>query len=259
MNRLDTQFDGGVEFFLDDYRWGSEAFQNAFDNLLKDFAIGTNENFIISGVVATINAGVNATVTSGYIYLNGEILQVDAQSVLRTVGTDLYSFSKVTTTDTAGDRLTKNTGINISPYEKNRGVVSNVSSVATSALSIDGDRFKDKIVQKIAATDAEAQALTLDTVFITPSNLNSISATTTQKGILATASGSEAQAGTIATKAITPSTLSARTATETRTGILEIATATETQAGTLDDKIVTPLKLRTQETWNNLTLDAGWL
>jgi hypothetical protein len=70
-------------------------------------------------------------------------------------------------------------------------------------------------------------------------------ASTSAKGIVQLATDAETQAGTNGSKAVTPSSLDSRTATETRTGLSEIATQEQVDDGADDARYVTPLKLFT--------------
>lgn len=102
--------------------------------------IGDGANMIFSGVNAVISTGVNCVVQEGFVYLNGEMLKVDAQTVPSTLG-NLYEFQKVTTNnDPDGERNFRDlTTHNV--YEKNRAVVVNVASITT--LSVDGNKVID--------------------------------------------------------------------------------------------------------------------
>jgi hypothetical protein len=70
-------------------------------------------------------------------------------------------------------------------------------------------------------------------------------ATTTQAGVLETATNAEAIAKGATDKTITPSNLASLGSSETFAGFIEIATQAETNAGVVDAQAVTPLKLKT--------------
>lgn len=111
-----------------------------FDDILRDpvanraalFAIikglSGDNNVLISGADVTVTAGVNAVITSGYVYLDGEILQVDFQIVTETQGTDLWELQKQVTYDSGGDK-TFNDATPRQTWQKNRAVLVNVSSI----------------------------------------------------------------------------------------------------------------------------------
>jgi len=113
----------------------------------RDGMFGINDgivdgaDMIISGVDAIINAGSDVSVSDGFVFLNGEMLKVDAQVVSRTVGTDLYQFTKVTTSvDPNGERnFRDSTTGNV--YENNRAVPTNVASI--TGLSVVGNTMLD--------------------------------------------------------------------------------------------------------------------
>lgn len=125
--------------------------------------IGSNTNMIVSGVNAVINIGVDCQVQDGFVYLNGEVLKVDAQTVPSTIG-DLYEFQKVTTnTDPEGERNFRDlTTSNV--YEKNRAVVVNVASV--TSLSVDGDTIVDVLKSLIQVQSNWNETDTNDPSFI---------------------------------------------------------------------------------------------
>lgn len=103
--------------------------------------IGGGLDMIISGVNAIIDPGVDASLSAGFIFLNGEMLEVEAQVVPRTVGTDLYQFAKVTTSiDPNGDRDFRD-GTSANVYEKNRGIAVNVAAI--TGLSVTGNTMLD--------------------------------------------------------------------------------------------------------------------
>ena len=101
--------------------------------------MGGAENLKISGSAVTIDPLVDAIVTAGYVWLNGEILQVDAATVSETQGTDLWEFQKAVTYDAAGDK-TFNDAIPRQTWQKNRAILVNVAAIAgmdaVNALSI---------------------------------------------------------------------------------------------------------------------------
>ncbi|MFD4957153.1 DUF859 family phage minor structural protein [Microbacterium sp. NPDC058389] len=70
------------------------------------------------------------------------------------------------------------------------------------------------------------------------------------------ATNAETQAGSLTSKFVTPASLAARTATTGRTGVVELATDAETQAGTDSARAVTPASLGSG--WTALPLASGW-
>jgi hypothetical protein len=154
--------------------------------VMAAYNIGTNENFIISGCVATVDPGVDVDVTAGYIFLNGEIIQVEAQTVLDSGTTDLYKYVKTTTYDPNGDK-TFNNSVARQTWAKNRGIVTAATApILTTELDVvNGDRLESKIIALLRA-------------------LTAASATDALEGIIRKSTVAETQAGTSDTGAVTP-------------------------------------------------------
>jgi len=107
----------------------AEANLKAINGICAGFAMPGSENFLIEAVFS-YNAGVDASISAGYVRLNGEVVQVDEQlNVTETEGTDLWEIQKVTTYDSAGDR-TYNDGTPRQTYQVNRAVIVNVASIS---------------------------------------------------------------------------------------------------------------------------------
>jgi hypothetical protein len=148
---MDTKitFSGGEPSInFDDLDRNNKANRMALFGIMKAFNIGTNENFIISGCVATVDTGVDVDVTAGYIFLNGEILEVEAQTVLNGGTIDVYKYVKSTTYDAGGDK-TFNDSVLRQTWQKNRGIVTAATTpILTTELDVvRGDRLNDKIRQ----------------------------------------------------------------------------------------------------------------
>ena len=102
--------------------------------------ISQGADMIISGVNAVITAGTNCVVEDGFVFLNGEMLKVDAATIESTIA-DLYEFQKVTTNDDPEwDRSYRDLTTN-NVYQKNRAVPVNVASI--SSLSVEGNTMTD--------------------------------------------------------------------------------------------------------------------
>jgi hypothetical protein len=122
-------------------------------------SLGNGSDFIISGVSAIITPGVEAVVSDGYVIINGEVLKVDPQTVSRTVGTDIYVFQKSITNGTSPDWDREfRDGSNHNVFEKNRAIVTNVSS-AGSDLPIDGDQIEDVLTPILLEVTTLAKGL----------------------------------------------------------------------------------------------------
>lgn len=149
MDKFINTFTGGLDLFHDDIRWNDTSYRSAFFGILKAYNIGTNENFIVSGCEPTLVTGVNVVITAGYIFLNGELLEVEAQTIVDGGTLDLYTYVKAITYNSGGDRVLKTTPSTVQTWQKNRGIVTaSTSPVLTTELDvINGDRLQDKIEQ----------------------------------------------------------------------------------------------------------------
>jgi len=102
----------------------------------------SSENFIVSGCVTTPN-GSNIDITEGYIFLDGELIKVDAQiNVPDTEGNGFYKYEKQTAFEAGGDK----TYLDSTPrqtWEKNRGVAVSVAAIGADLSVKNGKRFTD--------------------------------------------------------------------------------------------------------------------
>jgi len=136
----------------DDLLRDSTANNRSFQHALRAWLTGYNENFIISGCDLTINPGVDASITEGYIFLNGEILRVDAQTVA--AGTnDFYMYEKQVTYDPRGTKVFVDL-VTHETWQKNRGVLVNAISkpVPTDKLDAAGANWPQKLKNTIKGT-----------------------------------------------------------------------------------------------------------
>lgn len=133
----------------DDLNRDSNANNRAFQNALKAWLLGYNENFIISGCDVVITPGVEAVITEGYIFLNNEILQVDAQTVAF-VSTDIYYYEKEITYDPLGDKI-YNDAVPHQTWRKNRGKLVNsaVDPVPQDKCNAHGANWSEKVRNSI--------------------------------------------------------------------------------------------------------------
>ncbi len=94
---------------------------------------------IISGVNAVISAGVNVTVQAGFVFLDGELLQVDAAVIPKDGGVvgDNYRFEKVSADGSSPewDRNYRDLSTH-NILEVNRAVPVNVTTVGPSDLNV---------------------------------------------------------------------------------------------------------------------------
>lgn len=211
-----------------------EAIHAAFAHL----AVGSNPNFIITGCVVTVG-GVTPNNTwslaAGYIYLNGEMVQVDAQSGSFDSGTQFLAFSKSTTYNINGDK-TYNDGTPRQTWQVNRGVITVKSGVLSTELdAINGDNILSKTKAYIGDSS------------------------TTNKGIVEKATTTERDLGA-ADKFIDASLLNSMTSTTARKGIVEKSTTQEADNGVADKFIdASILKNATGGSWIPITINSGFV
>lgn len=117
---------GEPDISIDDLDRNPEADRLGLFGAIR--ALAGDNNAVVSGAVVTVTAGVSASVTAGYIWLDSELLQVDAQTVPETQTTDLWEFQKVVTYDAFGDK-TFNDATPRQTWQKNRAVLVNVASI----------------------------------------------------------------------------------------------------------------------------------
>jgi len=99
---------------------------------LGDFSF--DFNFIISGCVPTLTSS-QITVTEGYIMLRGDILKVDAHTVLDTEGDNRYKYKKVTTYESGGDKTYVN-GVSHQTWKKERGVLESTKNTLNTNFNL---------------------------------------------------------------------------------------------------------------------------
>lgn len=95
------------------------------------------------------------------------------------------------------------------------------------------------------ATSAEVLALANNAIGISPAELGTLSASSTQRGISRFATAVETQALTRNDVGVTPGDLGALLASETQQGIARFATAAETQALAANNLFISPFELNT--------------
>ena len=105
-------------------------------------------NCILQGVNAVVNNGVNCVVSAGYVFLNGEVLKVDGQTVTNTQGNNLYQFQKQTTDGGAEYNREYRNGNTNNVAEINRAIVVSVASI--TSLSVTGNTMLDQLKEDIS-------------------------------------------------------------------------------------------------------------
>jgi len=145
-------FTGGEPLInFDDILRTPNATRDAFIEVFRAFG----DNYIIQGITG------DPSITAGYVMLDGEILKVDAHTKTGT------HFVKVTTYEAGGDK-TFNDSTPRQTWQKNRATITAGSGSLAYATA---ERLNERIVTINKASTVEAQALTIDTKFITPSTL----------------------------------------------------------------------------------------
>lgn len=104
MNKFITTDNGGLPFQLDDLRFIDDSVRNAFKGILSAYGIDPADSFIISGCAVTSGfGGIVWDVAAGYISLDGEVLEVDAHSITKTLlPGEAHFWQVVTSNDPAG-------------------------------------------------------------------------------------------------------------------------------------------------------------
>lgn len=126
----------------------SNEHRPAIHALMKSYAQGTNPNYIISGCDVTVGGAIPTntwSITSGYIYLNDEVIKVESQSGTFNSSTQYLSFSKSTTYNSLGDVVYLD-GTPRQTWQVNRGIITVQASVLDTELdAINGETLKNKI------------------------------------------------------------------------------------------------------------------
>lgn len=104
MKRLLVFEPGQQPLFSQDFTLLENAPFEALKNILSEFHDINNSQFIVSGCNYSVAAGI-ITLTAGVIVIEGEILEVDAQTISEPVSGNHVYFTVDTTYDPAGTRL----------------------------------------------------------------------------------------------------------------------------------------------------------
>jgi hypothetical protein len=121
MDKLITTNNGGIPYVNDDFRWSDESIRDYINSQLNDISasgLSTNGNFVISGVEIT-DTGAEYIITDGYMWIDGEVLKVDAGTYAYPA--QEYRFEAVETFDPTGEKVTR-AGATIDTYRKRRAV-----------------------------------------------------------------------------------------------------------------------------------------
>ncbi len=148
MNKLLTNINGGFPFVLDDLRFNDAAYRDAFKAVMKAFDINGTDRFIIAGCEVTSNLTTH-NIAPGWIYYDGEIYAVDAQSIQIQVGPGAgYYFEPIITYDPAGNKTFED-GTQHDTYEVRKAKVY-FGTLPTNALLMISPRLIDLTAQYTA-------------------------------------------------------------------------------------------------------------
>lgn len=140
-------FTGGEPFMTeDDFLRIQQANREFIQNFLLDYG-----ECIVSGANTNIptQASPDLIVSNdGFVYLDGEILKVDAGTYIHTAGTVYWRYKKVTTYESGGDKIYKD-GTPRQTWQKNRAVPENITTIGAGDLDcVYGQRYNEpKIVE----------------------------------------------------------------------------------------------------------------
>ena len=154
MNKFITTDNGGLPIQLDDFRFIDDSVRGAFKGMLSAYGIDPADSFIISGCAVT-DGGTNWNIAAGYISLDGEVLEVDAHTVTKTlVGSEQHFWQIVTSNDPAGLKTFQST-ISYNTYQVRKGnVVAAVPSGGYMPMLADTIYKKMKTGLGISQTDS---------------------------------------------------------------------------------------------------------
>jgi hypothetical protein len=203
MDKKLTFLGGEPDINIDDLLRDPIANRAALFGLM--LGLGVTTDCIVSGAAVTVDPLVDADVSAGYVWLDGEILQVDAATVSETQGTDLWEFQKVVAYDSAGDK-TFNDGTPRQTWQQNRAVLVNVGSIS-GLDAVNAPSLLATVVNNQKASQPEVNAGVVDSKIVTPAKLIALQATETQKGLAEVATQAETNTGTDDEKMVTPSKL----------------------------------------------------
>jgi len=122
MNSLKTDINGGLPWVLDDFRFHHDQTREALTAIILGLNID-GLNCRLQGVIGTWN-GSTWDVSAGYLFINGEVVRVDAQTGLADTdaGFDYYYVTVSETFDAAGLKSLEDGGT-ADTYKKRRGII----------------------------------------------------------------------------------------------------------------------------------------
>lgn len=146
MYKLQTNYNGGMPFELNDIRWDQDSVRDVLKGILDSFKYTDSGGFKLNGCIVTdIEGGYQCS--AGYVYFSGEVFKVDAHTVSFGSEGCHYVFGVVTTYDIAGNDVFKD-GSAHSTYEIRKAVLivnTDVSFIASNFLQYNGLSIKEII------------------------------------------------------------------------------------------------------------------
>lgn len=128
-------FNGGEpNITTDDIMRQQYANTAAIYGMAQGIAAGAS-NFIISGVEEGEPSAGNVTFSAGYACINGEVVQVDPQTVPVLGAGEKYKIEKVVSYESGGDKTFLD-GTPRQTWQKNRGVISKVAVATVVELEV---------------------------------------------------------------------------------------------------------------------------
>lgn len=145
MNDKLTFTGGEPKMNEDDFLRIQKANREFIQNLLNDFG-----ECIISGEILTDpGTGNDLTLTEdAFVFLDGEVLKVDAGTYSNGGGLSFWKYVKQTTYESGGDK-TYQDGIARQTWQKNRAIPTSVSSLGAGDLDVINGRRWNGILRKV--------------------------------------------------------------------------------------------------------------
>lgn len=110
MNKLRTNYDGGMPLELDDIRFEQLAVREGFTAILSQIPVLNASGYILSGCAVT-DLGASYLVGAGWVYISGEIYKVDEHEVTKGSAGCHYVFAIEVTYDPDGGETFEDTSV----------------------------------------------------------------------------------------------------------------------------------------------------
>ena len=167
MNYKERFTGGDPDMREDDFLRGQETLQEALHAIIN--GLNLENPCIISGCEITVNGDSSINITEGYIFIDNQVVKVDAQSNVPEVGgSGLFRFTRQTSYDPLGDK-TFIDGIFRQTFRNERGVAEGVSSLGVGDLSVYGPSIANLLKRTVASGYEEftnTSTIADDTMFV---------------------------------------------------------------------------------------------